>query len=349
LTDSHPSGAAAGKALPRVAVSIGDPSGIGPEIALKAALDQEVQQLAQPVLFGDAQVLETHSAACGLAPKLRVFTEISAACRAERAAQDEVFVLHRPQFSPGELVLGAVRAAHGRSAIDSAKAAIESALQGLTSAVVAAPQTETAIKAAGIAFDGYPSFVARCTGVPEEDAFLMICFEDVRIAHATLHVSLRHALDLITTERLARLMRTTAQTLRQLNIPSPRLAVSGLNPHASEGGLFGAEEAEVISPALRIAQSEGIMAEGPFGADTMFHRKGYDAYLVMLHDQGHIAAKLLARNRTAGMTIGTPIIFSSVAHGSALDIAGRGLASPAAVIEAIRRVTGAAQSNPTRA
>ncbi len=215
-------------------------------------------------------------------------------------------------------------------------------MDGEVEAVVAAPQTETAIKLAGIDFDGYPSFVARCTGVAAEDAFLMICFDSTRIVHATLHVSLREAIGLVTGERITAVIQAADTALRRIGIAGPRLAVSGLNPHASEGGLFGTEENEIIAPAIAASRERGIDVDGPFGADTMFHQTGYDAFIVMLHDQGHIAAKLQARNRTAGLTIGTPVLFSSVAHGSGLDIAGKNLASPAAVIEAVERLAGAA-------
>jgi 4-hydroxythreonine-4-phosphate dehydrogenase len=237
-----------------------------------------------------------------------------------------------------------VDAAHGRAAIDAARAAIDAAREGHVDAVIAAPQTELAIKQAGIEFDGYPSFVARCTGVAPEDAFLMLCFDEMRIVHATLHVSLRRALELLTRERVARAIGAAHATLVRLGIAAPRIAVSGLNPHAGEHGMFGDEEQLVIGPAIDEAREAGFAVEGPFGADTMFNRKGYDAYLVMLHDQGHIVAKALANNRTAGLTIGTPVLFSSVAHGSGLDIAGKNQASAEAMVEAVRRLAGAARA-----
>ncbi len=129
--------------------------------------------------------------------------------------------------------------------------------------------------------------------------------------------------------------------MQRLGIDAPKICVSGLNPHAGEGGLFGREEIDIIKPAIDAATADGLNVTGPFGADTMFHRTGVDAYVVMLHDQGHIAAKLLARNAAAALTIGTPILFSSVAHGSAHDIAGMGIADASALIEAILRLTAA--------
>lgn len=325
--------AMAAKALPRIALALGDPAGIGPEIALKAALDPAVRAMCQPVLYGDRGVLETHAVACGLLPQWQ---------------HSGIPLVERSQFKPGELKIGELAAKHGTAALDSARAAIEAALRGEVAAAVAAPMTETAIKMAGIEFDGYPSFVARCTGTPVEDVFLMICFDregrEMRIVHTTLHVSLRRAIELVTRERVLNSIRAAAAALKRIGISAPRIAVSGLNPHASEGGMFGDDERLVIEPAIADAKAQGIAADGPFGADTIFHKPGYDACVVMTHDQGHVAAKSLAIDRTAGLTIGTPILFSSVAHGSAYDIAGQNKASPRAVIEALRRLAGASKA-----
>jgi 4-hydroxythreonine-4-phosphate dehydrogenase len=323
----------------KVAISLGDPAGIGPEISLKAALDPRVLAICDPLLVGDRGTVELQARLSGLASEMRAFSNANAV--------DWQFpglkLLALDQFRDEPLTLGKIAAAHGRAAVEAAGTAITAALAGEVDAVVAAPQTEAAIKAAGIEFDGYPSFVARCTGVAPEDAFLMICFDDKRIVHATLHVSLARALALVTQERVHKVIVAADDTLKRIGITRPRLAVAGVNPHAGEGGMFGDEETRTIGPAIAAARASGIDAEGPFGADTMFHRPGCDAFIVMYHDQGHIAAKLLARNRTAGLTIGTPILFSSVAHGSALDIAGQNRASPEAMIEAVKRLVGAAE------
>ena len=333
------------KILPRIALALGDPAGIGPEIALKAALDPSVRAICRPILFGDRSVLDTHARACALAPRVQGITHPADAASVQEGA---IALIERAQFKPGELKLGELAAAHGLAALDSARAAIEAALRGEVDAVVAAPMTETAIRMAGIEFDGYPSFVARCTHTPIEDAFLMICFEhpgndrrEMRIVHTTLHVSLRRAIELVTRERVLHSIIAANTALKRIGIAAPRIAVSGLNPHASEGGMFGDDERLAIEPAVAEAKAQGIMADGPFGADTIFHKPCYDACVVMTHDQGHVAAKSLAIDRTAGLTIGTPILFSSVAHGSAYDIAGQNKASPRAVIEAIRRLAAA--------
>ena len=320
--------------LPRIAIATGDPAGIGPEIALKAALDRRVTALCRLLLVGDPAAVELHAKAAGLTPRLRVVGKAADADWSNGALN----LLDASQGTNTPVTFGKVDAAYGRASLASARRAIQSALAGEVEAVVAAPQTERSIAVAGIAFDGYPSFVARETGTPVNDVYLMICFDDVRIAHATLHVSVREAVALISKERVERVIRVVDTALKQLGIAQPKIFVSGLNPHAGEEGMFGREEIEIIEPAIHAAAKAGTDVSGPFGADTMFRKQGCDAYIVMLHDQGHIAAKLQAFNRTAGLSIGSPILFSSVAHGSAHDIAGKGVADPGAVIEAIMRL-----------
>jgi len=320
--------------LPRIAIATGDPAGIGPEIALKAALDRRVTAICRPLLVGDPATVELHAKAAGLAPRLHVIGNASDAAWSNGALN----LLDAGDGANAPPVFGKVDAAYGRASLAAARRAIQCALAGDAEAVVAAPQTERSIAAAGIAFDGYPSFVARETGTPVNDVYLMICFDEARIVHATLHVSVREALALITRERIERVIRVTDVALKRLGIAQPKIYVSGLNPHAGEEGMFGRDEIEIIAPAIQSAAQNGVDVSGPFGADTMFRKKGSDAFIVMLHDQGHIAAKLQAFNRTAGLSIGSPILFSSVAHGSAHDIAGKGVADPGAMIEAITRL-----------
>lgn len=327
---------------PKVAIALGDPAGIGPEIALKAAVDPRVLEVCEPILIGDAQALAYHAAASRIHARIH---PVRAASEPAITGPEDVTLLALDHFSAEPLRVGEIAAAHGRAAVESARIAIEAAMAGEVRAVVACPQTEFSIKEAGIAFDGYPSFVARCTGTPVDDAYLMLCFDSTRIVHTTLHVSLRRALELITEERVLSAV-TAAHTVLARNGGRARIAVAGLNPHASEHGMFGDDEARIIEPALKTAREQGIDVDGPFGADTMFKKSGYDAFIVMYHDQGHIAAKLLATNRTAGMTIGTPVLFSSVAHGSALDIAGQNQASPEAVVAAVHRLI---QASPRQA
>lgn len=320
--------------LPRIAIATGDPAGIGPEIALKAALDARVRAVCRPILVGTPAVVDMHARAAKLAPTLHVVSKVDDTDWSDGA----ISLLDASGGANAPVTFGTVDAAYGRASLAAAGRAIRAALTGEVDAVVAAPQTERSIAAAGIAFDGYPSFVARETGTPVNDVYLMICFDDKRIVHATLHLSVREALALITREHVARVIRVTDTALKKLGVAKPRIFVSGLNPHAGEDGLFGCEEIEIIAPAIQKAAGEGIAVSGPFGADTMFRKTDCDAFIVMLHDQGHIAAKLLAFNRTAGLSIGSPILFSSVAHGSAHDIAGKGVADPGAMIEAVTRL-----------
>jgi 4-hydroxythreonine-4-phosphate dehydrogenase len=292
---------------------MGDPGGIGPEIAVKAALDKRVRAICDPVVVGARDVLGLYS------------------------KKIQVVETEQREFHVGE-----IHAEHGLAALDAARTAIPGAMAGRYQCVVAAPHSETAIHAAGIEFDGYPSFVARTTGLAPEDGILMLCFEhggrEVRIAHATLHISVRDALRLITKDRVLRTIRAAATALKSMGIDQAKIAVGGINPHAGEGGLFGDDEQRSVIPAIEAARKEGITVDGPVGADILIQRAGYDAYVVMFHDQGHVAAKLLAPQRVAGLTIGTPVLFSSVAHGAAFDIAGQNRANPAAMVEAITRL-----------
>ena len=326
--------------LPRVAIAIGDPAGIGPEIALKAAQDARVTAIARPLLIGDHSALAEHARLCGLDLALDTFTDPGAV----QWREGRVPLLARSHFHDDRLELGRIKAVHGLAALDAAACAILAAQAGAVEAVVAAPQTELAIKEAGVEFDGYPGFVARTTGTPVEDVFLMLCFNaggiQTRIVHTTLHVGLKRAIELVTPARVARAIAAAAAVLLRIGIARPRIAVAGLNPHAGEAGMFGDEELTIIGPAIATARAEGIDVHGPYGADTMYARAGFDAFVVMFHDQGHIAAKLVAPNRTAGLTIGTPVLFSSVAHGSALDIAGTNRADHGAMVEAIQRLVG---------
>src|SRR3954451_9422473 len=306
----------------RIAIPVGDPAGIGPEICLKAVLDPQVRAACEPIIVCDTELLERHAKACRLDVDLKA-----------------VDVLACPQPETAALGFGVTSPVAGRASIAFCAAAVKAAMAGEVDAVVAAPQNETSIAQAGIPFDGHPSFVARQTGTDEAGVYMMLCFGDTRIAHCTLHRSVRDSIALITKENVARTIRAANIALKRMGIASPKIAVSGLNPHAGEGGLFGREEIEIIRPAIDVAAAEGLQVRGPFGADTMFHMCDVDAFVVMLHDQGHITAKVLAPNGTAALTIGTPILFSSVAHGSAHDIAGKGIASPNAMIEAVLRLS----------
>ena len=205
--------------------------------------------------------------------------------------------------------------------------------------MVAAPQNETSIAMAGIPFDGHPSFVARETGTDENNVFMMLCFGEIKIAHATLHQSVRQAIEAITPERVGRVIRATDHALAaSWRRSAENLCQRPQSARRRRRAVRRARRSRSSSRRSKPPRPKASTSPGPFGADTMFHRTGVDAFVVMLHDQGHIAAKLLAQNAAAALTIGTPILFSSVAHGSAHDIAGRGMADPRALIEAVLRL-----------
>ncbi|HWE77928.1 MAG TPA: 4-hydroxythreonine-4-phosphate dehydrogenase PdxA [Pseudolabrys sp.] len=323
--------------LPTVAIATGDPAGIGPELSLKAALDERVRGLCRPLLVGDPDVVARQAKSCGIGAAIRVVDDVAAAAD----SNGDVTLLACRSPDAAQIAFGANSAASGRASLAAASTAIKAALAGKVDAVVAAPQNQTSIALAGIEFDGYPSFVARETGLEPDDVYLMLCFGEMKIVHCTLHASVRAAIDMITRERVGHVIAVADRTLKRLGISEPAIHVGGLNPHAGEGGMFGREEIEIIKPAMEDARAAGIRVAGPFGADTMFHKKGIDAFIVMLHDQGHITAKMLARNATAGLAIGSPILFSSVAHGSGHDIVGKGVADPTAMIEAVTRLANA--------
>jgi len=328
----------------KIAIATGDPAGIGPEISLKAALDPAVRAACDPILVSDPGVIERHAQACSIAVAFHPIARIADA----DWSGIKLNVLDCKQPDAAKLDFGATHPVSGRASIAFVGTAVKAALGGEVDAVVAAPQNETSIAQAGITFDGHPSFVARQTGTDVDDVYMLLCLDNMRIAHATLHQSVRDAIAAITPEKVTRVIQVTDRTLRDLGITSPQIAVSGLNPHAGEGGLFGREEIEIIGPAIEAAAKQGVGVTGPFGADTMFHKRGVDAFIVMLHDQGHVAAKLLAPNATVALTIGTPILFASVAHGSAHDIAGKGVASPKAMIEAVLQVSRASSRVPAK-
>jgi len=313
---------------PRIAIPFGDPNGIGPEIALKAALDATVRDVAMPVLVGDAAVVDFYADCLGCRRALAGLVEAGAVALEPVTALD------------GAPVPGEVTAAAGRATIAYARRAIALARDGAVAAVVAGPHNETAVARAGISFSGYPGLLAQETGTDPERVFLMLVGERLRIVHVTLHMALRAALDAITTARVLDAARAADRALKRLGFAAPRIAACGINPHAGENGLFGDEDRIIVAPAVDAARAEGIGLEGPFGADVLLAENRYDAYLAMYHDQGHIPIKLAGRANALALSIGTPVLFSTVAHGSAHDIAGTGTADASALKGAIVALAG---------
>lgn len=308
----------------RIALSLGDPNGIGPEIALKALA--EIAHEADPLqvaVFGPIEVLESTARQLGLEALLAQLDL--------RPVGDLPATAARP---------GAVDAAAGASAVASASAAIEACEAGEFDAVVAGPHHETAIHRAGIAFSGYPSLVARVCGQPEGTVFLMLVGGGLRIVHVTLHESVATALARLTTDLIVDATRAGVRACALLGVPEPRVAMFGINPHASEGGLFGSEDAERVAPAVARLRAEGIDVCDPQGADVLLADRRHDLYVAMLHDQGHIPVKLLAPQAASALSIGARVLLASTGHGSAMDIAGRGVAKPDALLRSLRLVGG---------
>lgn len=302
----------------RIAIPVGDPNGIGPEIALRTVAAYAGRGDVLITLFGPAQVLERTAQSLALGGLL--------------GASPVVATRPMPpaSFRPGE-----VNAHAGVAAIDAATQAIEAAQRGEFDAVVAAPHHETAIARAGIAFSGYPSLVARVCGQPEDSVFLLLVGAGLRIVHVTLHESVQTALDRLSPELVADAVRAGSRALTRLGIAAPRIALMGINPHAGEGGLFGREDSAITEPAAVQLRSEGFDVTGPAGGDMLLASRAHDLYVAIFHDQGHIPVKLLSPRRASALSIGANVILSSVGHGSAMDIAGQGVASAQAMIETV--------------
>ena len=304
----------------RIAIALGDPNGIGPEIAVKAAQRFAADRNIQPLLVGDGFVIEDVAHRLGLAATPAFVDALS---------------LEPAAYKPGTLDPRA-----GRATVAYATAAVKLALEGKVDAVIGCPHSETAVNRAGIAFSGYPGLVADLTGTPRERAFLMLAAQGLRIAHATLHESVGAALARLTPELVVALADAVLATTRRLGIASPTLGLFGINPHAGEDGLFGDEDERITKPAAAALRGRGVAIDGPLGADLLLSQRRHDIYLAMFHDQGHIPIKLLSPLRASALTIGTPILFASVAHGCAFDIAGQGVADDTGMVETVEMLTG---------
>jgi len=308
----------------RVLLSIGDPNGIGPEIAVKACAASPADT---PVVVGDRFVLEPLVEAAGL--RLRDYSPGAA------PAGGVVDVAGGSHLAPQAYKPGVTDAEAGAATIAYLSDAVELARTGGFRAIVAGPHSETAVHAAGIPFRGYPPLVAELTGVPEDEVFLMLIGGGLRIAHVTLHESMADALARLTPELVTAAGMALDSALRTLGVAAPRIGVFGINPHASEKGLFGPEDGKITEPSVLALRERGVLAEGPAGADVLISTDGYDGYLAMYHDQGHVPVKLLAGRTACALTIGAGVPFCSVGHGTAFDVAGTGKADPTALVRAL--------------
>jgi 4-hydroxythreonine-4-phosphate dehydrogenase len=277
---------------PRIGITVGDPAGIGPEIASKAASDPSVLDACEPVLYGPSH--------------------------------DEVFEL------------GQISARAGRAAYDAIVAAVGDAKAGRIAGIATAPINKEAFAAAGIQWRGHTELLAHLTGTSR---FAMMFYADaLRVVLATVHIPLAEVSRALTRDRIEETIRLAASELPRFGIPSPRLAVAGLNPHAGEHGLMGSEEERVITPAIEACRARGVDVHGPFPGDTIFVRamRGeFDAVIACYHDQGLIPIKVAAFGRAVNVTIGLPIVRTSVDHGTAFDIAGKGIADHSSLVHAV--------------
>jgi 4-hydroxythreonine-4-phosphate dehydrogenase len=317
----------------RVLVTVGDPNGVGPEIAVKAAAALGGAPGLAPVLVADPYVVRDWAGEQGLRVR-----EVDGPVDPVPGVLD---VLAVAALAPAEWRPGQVSAAAGAATVAYVRAAVAAVGAGVGSAIVGCPHSETAVNSAGIPFDGYPGLLAELAGLPRDRVFLLLIGGGLRIVHATLHESLPTALRRLTPELITAAGLAAAEFLRSRNYPQPRLGVCGINPHAGEQGLFGDEDERITRPAVAALRAAGVDAHGPLGADLLLapeNRAGYDVHLAMYHDQGHIPVKMLAGRSASAVSVGAGLVFSSVGHGAAFDIAGQGRADPGAVLGAIRLV-----------
>ncbi len=319
-----------------IGVTIGEPAGIGPEITLGSLLDPELRSGGVPLAIGDIGVLRAVAEELKLEVSLvRVNEEPE---RAGGVGAKEI-----PVYDVGELAgasdisPGKVSAAGGRASTAYVKAAVELAGRGVVDGIATAPIHKEALRAAGNPYIGHTEMLAGMTGA--RHSVTMFAVDRLKIFFHSRHLSLHGALGEVTEEKVSRSLRLARSCLRSIAYDEPTIACAALNPHASDGGLFGSEEAEALLPAVERVRREGIAATGPVPADSVFHmglEGRFDAVLSLYHDQGHIAAKTYDFYRTVSVTFGLPFIRTSVDHGTAMDQAWKGTANSLSMSEAIR-------------
>jgi 4-hydroxythreonine-4-phosphate dehydrogenase len=308
---------------PRIGITLGDPAGIGPEVTLKAVQDPKILAAVRPVLIGPRAVVEHYATRLRLAKRLAFAADLPKALTTAR-----IQVLDTGHFTL-PIPFGEVHRECGLAALEAIRRGVALARAGHLDALVTGPIHKKSAQLAGMVGAGHTEFIAYLCGV--KDVRLMLVGPRLRVIHVSAHVSLRKALDLITQERIVRTIEQGVEVLKRLGIERPRVAVAGLNPHASDAGLFGREEELEIAPAVATAARRGYNVQGPLPPDTAFYRAAqgeFDLVVAMYHDQGHIAAKTLGFADAVNVTAGLPIIRTSVDHGTAFDLVGRNKANP---------------------
>ena len=309
--------------LPVVAITMGDPAGIGPEIVLKCLIEGDIATVCSPMIIGDVALLERTAGQIGID-------------RADFEQKIVPFTLDLGNV-PAEVIAGIESAAGGKASANYIEKAVELWRDRKVDAIATAPISKNAIAMAGYPFTGHTEFLASLTDTKE---FAMSFFaDDLRVVLLSTHVSLRKAIDLVKTDSLVKLISFSAKQLSVLLGRNPKLAVAGVNPHASEGGMFGDEEAREIIPAIEACWAKGLDVSGPFSPDTIFlrgYRGEFDGVIACYHDQATIAVKSLSFGSSVNVTLGLPVIRTSVDHGTAFDIAGKGVAEFSSMTAAIK-------------
>lgn len=318
---------------PTLGITMGDAAGIGPEIILKAFKRSELWGACRPLVIGSLAAMDYYE---------RLFTTgvgLNAVKDAYEAqfAEGVLDVLDLDLIDVSRLEVGVVAPEPGHAAVVYTQEAGRMALAGVIDAIVSAPLNKEAMRAAGYGFEGQTQILGELTGSKRYGMILLL--GNMRVMMLTTHVSLRKACDAVTKEKVLDMIELADETLRTFGVTHPRIAVAGLNPHAGEGGLFGTEEVEGAIPAIQAAAAKGIDAHGPIPADVVFlqAREGrYDLVLAMFHDQANMAAKLLGFGEVVTLVAGIPIVRTSVGHGTAFDIAGKGVADETNLVRAIQ-------------
>jgi len=319
---------------PLLGLTMGDPAGIGPEVIAKAVAMPEVRRCCRPIVIGSLPVMDRMVRALRL--PLRV---VGVSGHGDAVGSPGIIPVLDPLERPlGRFRTGAVSKKTGGASAAFIVKAVRLAQLGCLDAIVTGPINKEAINLAGFDYPGHTEMLADLT--KSKESGMMIMGGPLKIMFVTTHVAHRKLADSLSPERIAKAIRLAHKALREyFGIPKPRIGVAALNPHAGEHGLFGSEEHRVIRPAVRQARTRGIDASDPLPADTLFGkaaRGDYDGVVAMYHDQGLIPLKLLAFGRCVNLTIGLPIIRTSVDHGTAYDIAGKGMADPGSMVEAIK-------------
>ena len=331
----------------RVAVTLGDPNGIGPEVVLKSLHDPGLMPSMTPVLIGSAHVLRVHADVLGFSDlDIHVVDEVP-----EEIPPGDVALLDVAEDDEPPVTFGSVTAAGGRLAMRAVERAVDACQAGTVDAMVTAPISKDAIRQAGYDVPGHTEFIARRTGSAKPT--MMMVAGGLRVGLVTSHISIAEVPKAVTEEAILEKLRVIDASLRtDFGIDDPKIAVFGLNPHAGEAGAFGREEDSVIRPALDAAQQEGFRVEGPVAADGYFGTQldaGYDAVLAMYHDQGLVPFKALAFDHGVNYTAGLPIVRTSPDHGTAHGIAGKGMALPGSMRNALEQAVAIARHRQARA